>query len=578
MVQADEPKSPGRRSFLGGAVAGSIAGGLAVGSCAVRGNASDHWDETFDVVVVGGGPAGCSAAVTAHELGDKVILLEKAATLGGTAAKSVGGVWIPNNRFMQEAGLKDDREDCLRYMIRLSCPTDYNPSAKYLGAPEATYKLMGTFFDNARRVTDKLEQIGAIKLIAPRINGDLIPDYFAHLPENKSPRGRCLYTGDREGELANGAELMRSFSAAVTQRNIAVKKRCRARQIIQDESGAVLGLSVEGGSGAVTRIRANKGVIFASGGFTHNPDLRKAYLKGPVFGGCAIPTNEGDFVPMGIAAGARLGNMANAWWAQTALEWALENPSVPTGIWSTPGDSMIQVNRKGQRFIDEKFVYNERTQAHFQWDAVTASYPNLLSFMIYDQRTADHFAGNPPIPPKDSQGSLVITGANLRELTTKIGTRLKEIEARTGGYSLDPKFHGGLAATIARFNQFATKGVDEDFSRGNQPIDRVFHSLAPNRPQETLSNPTLYPISDTGPYYAIILAPSTLDTKGGPVIDEQAQVIDVNDKPIPGLYAAGNCNASLAGAAYWGGGATLGVAISFGALAAEAASKRTHAA
>lgn len=577
MSQADEPRNPGRRGFLGGAVAGAVAGGLAVGLYVKRGDASDHWDETADVVVVGGGPAGCSAAVTAYELGDKVILLERAAVLGGTASKSVGGVWVPNNRVMQEAGLRDDRADCLKYMVRLSCPAQFDPNDKFFGAPEATYKLMGTFFDNARRVTEKMEGLGVIKLIGARFNGELVPDYFAHLPENKAPSGRCLSTADKDGNYSDGAELMRSFAAAVSQRNIVVKKRCRARQIIQDAAGTVIGVVVEDSAGAKTRIRAGKGVIFASGGFTHNEELRKSFLRTPVFGGCAVPTNEGDFVYMGAGVGARLGNMANAWWAQTPLEWALENPSVPTGIWSTPGDSMIQVNRKGQRFMDEKFVYNERTQAHFVWDPVSASFPNLLSFMIYDQRTSDHYAGLPPIPPKDSEGTHVLKANDLGELSKKISARLDEIKNKTAGFSLAPDFHDGLLASIARFNQLAKEGVDQDFGRGNQPIDRLFHSLAPNKPTSTLANPTLYPISASGPYYAVILAPSTLDTKGGPVIDEMAQVIDVHDKPIPGLYAAGNCNAGFAGPAYWGGGATIGVAITFGALAAESANKRARA-
>jgi succinate dehydrogenase/fumarate reductase flavoprotein subunit len=581
MIQIDEPQNPDRRGFLGKAVAGTIAGGLAAGFLPARADAADGWQESFDVIVVGGGAAGCSAAVMAHELGDTVLLVETAAVLGGTAAKSVGGVWVPNNRFMRDAGVRDDREDCIKYMVRLAFPAAFDPNARHFGATEETYKLMGAFFDNASRVTDRLAEMGVINLISMKFFGKPVPDYFAHLPENKAPYGRGLSTADMDGKPADGAELMRCFAAAIAKRKIAVKKRCRAKQLVQADSGAIVGLIVEDGAGRAMRIRASKGVIFASGGFTHNEKLRKSFLKGPVFGGCAIPTNQGDFVYMGAGAGARLGNMDNAWWAQTPLEWALENPSVPTGIWCTPGDSMIQVNRKGQRFLDEKFVYNERTQAHFVWDAVSASYPNLLSFMIYDQRTADHHEGAPPIPAKGSTAAHVIKGADLDELSRKIRTRLDEIKGRTAGFELAPEFHDNLLESIRRFNGFAKSGSDGDFNRGNQPIDRLFHSIfvsASNKPESNLPNPTMYPISDKGPYYAIIIAPSTLDTKGGPVIDASAQVIDTQDKPIPGLYAAGNCNAGFAGQSYWGGGATLGVAITFGALAAESANKRVRAA
>ena len=552
-------------------MAGVAGGALATAAYVTRGHEEEAWDETADIVIVGGGAAGCAAAITAHELGRTVLILEKGPVIGGTAAKSVGGIWVPANHSMQEAGIRDDREDCLRYMARLSFPEHYNPKAERFGAPAAPYALLETYFDNARRAVEQLEKQGALKLIAQRFNGNFMPDYFAHLPENKAPNGRCLFVGDDAGNLANGAEMMRRFGKAIAERGIEVRKRTRATQLVLDDKGAVIGLVALGKDDKPIRLRARRGVIFTTGGFTHNPDLRRQFLKGPVFGGCAVPTNQGDFVNIAAAAGARLGNMQNAWWAQLPLEQALENPSVPTGIWCTPGDSMIQVNRKGLRFFDEKFVYNERTQAHFQWDPVSASYPNLLSFVIYDQRTADQFAGFPPIPPKGADASHVIEGASLNELARKIETRLEQIGDRTGGFSLGQGFGAGLAASVERFNRFAAAGKDPDFGRGDQPIDTFFHFFGPGKPENPLPNPTMYPISSAGPYYAIILAAGTLDTNGGPVIDEKARVLDAHDKPIPGLFAAGNCSAGCAGPAYWAGGATLGPALTFGVIAAESA-------
>lgn len=573
MADTDNNKGSTRRGFIGGAVTGTLAGGLAASLYQAQlGKAAHDWEEITDILIVGGGAAGCSAAITAHERGNHVILVEKAPVLGGTSAKAVGGVWIPANKVMQEAGLEDRREDCLQYMVRLGFPEHFDPAAQYYGATKAAFRLLETYYDNARRVVEELEKQGALKLIGQKFNGNFMPDYFAHLPENKAPVGRCLYNGDDRGNLANGSEMMRRFSAAITQRNIDVRKRCRARQIVQDEKGAVLGLIVENKDGSTRRIRAHKGVIFASGGFTHNPELRRNFLKGPVFGGCAVLSNEGDFVEMGTAAGARLGNMANAWWAQLPLEQALENPSVPTGIWCTPGDSMIQVNRRGMRFFNEKFVYNERTKVHFQWDPVSASYPNLLSFMIYDQRTADQFAGFTPLPPKGADASYVIRGDSIEELAAKIEGRVRKIRDKTGGFSLDPHFLDTLKASIARWNEFAPSGDDPDFARGKQPIDLFFHFSGPGKPENPLPNPSLHPIAAQGPYYAIILAAGTLDTNGGPVINEKAQVLNAANKPIPGLYAAGNCSAACAGPAYWGGGATLGPAITFGTIAAEQAS------
>jgi len=563
--------SPTRRAFLGGTATGLAGGALAAGAYTTLGKKDDDWDVSADIVVVGAGATGCTAAVIAHELGKQVLVLEKGPVVGGTAAKSVGGVWVPANAAMEAAGIRDEREDCLRYMVRLSFPDRFDPAVEHFGATPEAYLLLEAYYDNARRVTEKLEDLGALKLIGQEFNGAFMPDYFAHLPENKAPAGRCLYVSDDAGNLANGAEMMRRFAAAMADRGIEVRKRTSASQAVLDTDGAVIGLVATGRDGEPIRIRARNGVILASGGFTHDAELRRKFLKGPVFGGCAVPTNQGDSVRIAAGAGAQLGNMQNAWWAQLPLEQALENASVPTGIWCTPGDSMIQVNGHGSRFMNEKFVYNERTQAHFEWDPVAARYPNLLSFMIYDQRTAEEYAGFAPIPPKDTAASHVIEAASIGELAAAIAKRLETIAAGTGGFALEPDFTANLEASIARFNDLAETGEDADFRRGDQPIDRFFHFFGPSVPQNPLPNPTMHPISSSGPYYAIILAAGTLDTNGGAVTDDKARVVDGDGQVINGLYAAGNCSAGCAGPAYWGGGATLGPAITFGAIAAETA-------
>ena len=367
MTDDTQDTNQSRRKFLSGATTGLVATGLATSSMAAMGlsQQSSHqavnWDSEVDILVVGGGAAGCSAAITANSLGNKVMIIEKAPVLGGTAAKSVGGIWVPNNKFMREAGFEDKREDCLKYMIRLSFPTSYNPEAKYFGAEEGAYRQMEHYYDNVNRVIDDLEQQEALLLTPLKAGEQFMPDYFAHLPENKAPAGRALVPRQADGSIGNGAEMMRRFGKALREKRIPVKTRHRAKQLIQDENGRVIGLVAEKRDGTLYKIKANRGVIFTTGGFTHNKQMRLDFLKGPVFGGCAAPTCEGDFVHIGTKAGAQLGNMSNAWWAQLPLEQALDNPSVPAGIWCSPGDSMIQVNRNGERFFDEKFVYNERT-------------------------------------------------------------------------------------------------------------------------------------------------------------------------------------------------------------------------
>ena len=236
---------------------------------------------------------------------------------------------------------------------------------------------------------------------------------------------------------------------------------------------------------------------------------------------------------------------------------------------------MLQVDARGARFMNEKFVYNERTQRQFAWDPVSGSYPQLLSFMVYDARCARQYAGFAPIPPEGAAAAHVYSGGTLRELAAALDARLREIAPHTGGAALAPDFAERLEATVARFNGFAAAGQDADFARGETPIEPFFHFFGPRREFDNpLPNPTLHPLASQGPYYAVILVPGTLDTKGGPRIDRHARVLDPWGEPIPGLYGAGNCIASPTGPAYWAGGATLGPAITFGALAARHAARR----
>jgi NADPH-dependent 2,4-dienoyl-CoA reductase/sulfur reductase-like enzyme len=116
-----------RRHFLQGGAALAAGGGLGLARAA---GAIDTtaWRQTVDVLVVGAGAAGFSAALTAQRLGATVLVIEKAPFAGGTSMKSVGGIWVPNNRFLRAAGINDRREDALRYMARLTYPETYDAS------------------------------------------------------------------------------------------------------------------------------------------------------------------------------------------------------------------------------------------------------------------------------------------------------------------------------------------------------------------------------------------------------------------------------------------------------------------
>ena len=135
-------------------------------------------------------------------------------------------------------------------------------------------------------------------------------------------------------------------------------------------------------------------VIFASGGFTHDADLRKNHLSAPVLGGCAARTNEGDFVHIGSAVGADLRNMNYAWMCPIVLEKALKKDPALIGTFSPSGDSMIYVDKNGKRVTNEKLAYNESAQAFFKWDPAKSEYPNLVLVAIWDQRSQDNSASD----------------------------------------------------------------------------------------------------------------------------------------------------------------------------------------
>jgi 3-oxosteroid 1-dehydrogenase len=572
----DKGSRVSRRRFLAAAGGMAVGGGVALGATPAAGarvaKPPRRWDRQVDVVVVGSGAAAYSAALTASAAGRSVVMLEKAGGEGGTSAKSGGGYWIPNNSHMRKIGLTDPRADALKLLTRLSWPARYAPAAPGYGMPAREASLLAAFYGHGPKAIDLLTRLGYRSTFAyVKKDGDEppFPDYYAELPENKAPYGRILAPLTATGG-GFGADMIAGMKAVADKRRIPLLLGHRVTGTVVNSAGQVIGVLAAKGRKTVA-VRGRRGVIFGSGGFTQNPEMALNFLRGPIFGGCAVPTNTGDFVDIAVDLGADLGNMNNAWWAGVVFEQALQHSSTPSDVFNIPGHSMIVVDRTGNRLYNEKFVYNERTQLHFVWDPLPARYKNLLTFMIYDQTTADAYGGSYPLPAKGATAPYVISGATLPELAQKIGDRLGSLTRRTGGFDLDAGFAAQLPQTVARFNGFATAGKDDDFHRGERLIERYFDSGVQNvKPPE---GTTMAPISDSGPYYCVILGGGTLDTKGGPKTNAKAQVLDTRGKPIRGLYGAGNCIAAPAGQAYWSGGATLGSAITFGHIAGTNASK-----
>ncbi|MCD9029144.1 FAD-dependent oxidoreductase [Luteimonas sp. BDR2-5] len=558
-----------RRAFL--KAAGVGAAGATLGVVHVASAQEHDWNEQTDVVVVGSGGAALAAAVGALQHGAEVTVLEKAPILGGTTAKSGGAFWVPNNPHMQAKGIADPKPDAMKYMARLAYPHLYRANHPTLGIAQLDYDLLSVFYDEGPRITALLAEAGALQSQQQLGATGLIPDYQGQLPENKSVVGRTLQPSDRDGAPGFGGDMIGQLSAFAGEHGASIREEHAVTRILVDSDRRVVGVEVDTPHGAHT-IRARKGVVFGSGGFTHDIEMRNNYLRMPVLGGCAVPTNQGDFVRMAIEIGAKLGNMSEAWLQQEVLEEVLEYASVPMGAFLLGGDSMIVVNKLGHRMYDEKHVYNERTRSHAVWDPTLGEYVNLYQFMLFDDH-AITYGGAQLMPPVGADlPAHVISAPTWDALAQAIQARLDGLADRIGEFRLHDDFLVNLGQTVERFNVFADNGVDLDFHRGELPIQQAFHVPGSNNDKP---NKHMYPFAANGPYYCIILGPGTLDTKGGPVTNVHAQVLDVHDKPIPGLYAAGNCASSPSGQSYWGAGGTLGLALTYGYIAgAHAAGQR----
>jgi hypothetical protein len=535
-------------------------------------NADEPFDVECDVVVVGGGAGGLPSALFNRWNGNEVVLLEKASGLGGTANKAAFWYWVPNNEPMRALGLADDEDDFLRYTARLSQPQAYSPSDPTLGLTRWDYDLLKAIYSSASPAAELLKEKGALDY---RHCPD-VPDYWSELPEDTAPLGRVLVpSGARESMSDGGAVAVRDLSAAAERDGVVIRTGHRVQRTIFD-GHRVIGVEATTSDGATVRVKARKAVIFASGGFTHDVELRRNFLSAPVYGGCAAITNEGDFISIAAHVGAQLRNMNYAWMCPIPLEKAVAKDADMVGMFSVAGDSMIWVDKNGRRTVNEKLPYNELAQQFFVWDSAKGEYPNLVLIQVWDQRSQDGSASDEYgrlIVPGGVDDAHVIKGASLAELAANIADRIKKYEAVTGGLVLSDGFLTNLQASVLRFNELAAGGVDHDLHRGEAAVQQLFNGEVAANPGTT--NPTMFPISVDGPYYAALVTGGTLDTKGGPKVDPDGQVVDDTDQPIQGLYGVGNCVASASARAYWAGGATIGPIIAFAYRAAQAIERQS---
>lgn len=540
-------------------------------------------EDEFDVVVVGSGAAGMTAALTAAHHGLRAVVVEKAETFGGSTARSGGALWVPGNEVLQQAGVPDTVEQALAYLAQVAGPDvpvarqraliAHGPAmlALVLARTPLRFAWVPGYADYYPEAPGGLAMGRTIepvpldgRVLGPELR-NLAPPYAA-VPDGVTVTGadyrwlslgtrhpRALLAGARVAarwavsralrrpKLSMGQALVAGLRAGLRQAGVPVWLGT-PMNTLHLEDGRVTGVWV-GDAEPRRLLRARRGVLLAAGGFEQNAAMRRRYQRAPASWTVGAPGNTGDGIEAGHLLGAALDLMDDAWWG----------PSIPlpSGPYfclaerTLPG--CLLVNAAGRRFVNEAAPYVDAV--HAMYDNDTPEVPHIPAWLVFDQRYRDRYllagrAPRQPLPRRWYDEGVVHRAATLGELATGIGVPA-----------------GALQAAVTRFNGFAETGHDEDFRRGESVYDRYYGDPR-NHP-----NPCLGPVRKA-PFYAVQIVPGDLGTKGGLCTDERARVLRSDGTAIPGLYAAGNTSAAVMGHSYAGAGATIGPAMTFGYVAA----------
>ncbi len=540
---------------------------------------SQAWDFEADVVVLGSGAAALVAALAANEYGAKdVIVVEKSGMVGGTSAMSGGMFWIPLNHHSLEAGVEDSFEDVVTYLDHLAPgQLEDDPLSGFLEGGPAMIKFLadktpvnfkpfldfpdyqpdapgakqhgGRSLDNAVFAFEELgsnaTRVNPPKTGIPKRTSRIEDRHGGVTPEMLEDRVKR----DCRGQ---GQALIGSLYKGILDRNIPVHFEVRARHLVT-EGDRVVGVVAEKDYQQV-RYRARKGVVIATGGFEWNQGLVRSFLRGPMTGPISVPECEGDGLLMAMEVGASLGNMAHAWWMTSSLESKAgqhrdtrANYLACQSERTCPGS--IMVNKYGKRFVNEAVNYNALGFALHNFDPVIYEYPNLPYWIIFNEEYMSKYRmfTSPAGTPAPAWATKADTLEELGELVGIDGD--------------------ALADTVARFNDFVRKGHDDDFGRGDTTYDNFSGDKELDAPFGTLG------LLEGGPYYAIKMEAGVNGTCGGPRANANAQVLGLNDEPIPGLYVCSNAMAAVTAGVYGGAGGTLGPGSTFGFLAGRHAAR-----
>ena len=564
----------------------------------IAGSAGVSFDLTVDVLVIGSGGGGMTAALAADASGLDTLIVEKSPHFGGSTALSGGGIWVPGAPSQRKAGYVPDPDAVFEYLKQITggMVSDARLRQYVEAAPEMMEFLqnlspwlefvwkpgyadyypelpggseLGSTINvpaiDLRKLGDEEQNLLHPLALAPKGIWFAPKDLRLFYQVRQNWRGKAVLVkliwrmfrarvfGDRMAAI--GQSLAARLRLALTQQGIPLWLSSPMTELVTDVDGTVTGAVVEQ-EGRQRRIHARRGVILASGGFDHDMSWRRQHLpvleKDWSFGN---PAAMGDGIRAGEKVGGSTDLLDEAWWFPAIcwpdgrLQFMLNERMMP---------SQFVVNGDGKRFINEAAPYMDF--AHAMIEGQRSGVEHIPCWLVTDIRSFHRYvvAGHLPIPkvpfapvptgrkvPKAWLDSGVVKEANsLEELAAKI-----EVPA------------ANLRATAERFNALARSGHDDDFNRGDSAYDNYYGD-------PTLPNPNLYPLGKP-PYYAFQIILGDLGTSGGLRTDEFARVLRDDDSVVKGLYAVGNTSAAVMGRSYAGAGATIGPAMTFGYVAAK---------
>ncbi len=549
--------------------------------------------DAYDVVVLGAGAGGMTAAAVAAAQGLRVLVIEKTGFVGGTTAWSGGMVWIPVNAKMRDAGLSDSCADAEAYLAS-TVPEDDNAALReaFLSrGPEAIayleantevrlqpVKVYPDYYPDRAGATAGGRVLEPVVFDGARLGADFgrlrppLPEFtlFGGMMVNRSdiPHlrrvGRSLRSTLRSMRLVAEYALQRLRAPRGTTLHLGNALAARlyasllARKVEVLFGASVDSLLIE--EDAVRGVRlatplkrsilARKGVVLATGGFSHDPALREKFFPAAAgFVSATATAGTGDGLRLAMAAGAHVATRVAdpAYWVPASLFKRADGGHgvFPHTVTDRAKPGIIAVNASGQRFVNEAVSYHEFVRAMLRDGNDAAGRPFHLvcdrKFLwTYGLGRIQPFSWN---YKRHVESGELIEAPSIEKLADAIGVAAS-----------------ALRATVTNFNTHAQEGRDPEFGRGGTIYQRHLGD-AGHTP-----NPCVAPIAQA-PFFALRIYPADLGTAIGLAIDEHARVLRPDGSAIAGLYACGNDMSSIMNGNYPGPGITLGPALTFGYIA-----------